>query len=130
MTSPSEAQMLNDLLGFLQEAGEIALEKQEGIEKIMKGDRTTVTEVDLEISQMFHAILGTYSEDPDHLLIDEETAQQFGTPEEVLGDNKYTWILDPIDGTTPFAWGRDLYGITLGIAKDGKPWIGEHTSRL
>ena len=39
-------------------------------------------------------------------------------------DKGYTFIVDPIDGTTNFARGLSLSAISVGLLKDGKPYMG------
>ncbi len=39
-------------------------------------------------------------------------------------ENGYTFIVDPIDGTTNFARGLDMSTISVGLLKDAKPFIG------
>ena len=50
----------------------------------------------------------------DHNIIDEEAG---------VIDNKseYTWIIDPIDGTSNFASGVPLYGIMIGLLEEATP---------
>ncbi len=36
----------------------------------------------------------------------------------------YTWIVDPIDGTTNFSRGIPEIGISVALMKDGRPYIG------
>lgn len=37
--------------------------------------------------------------------------------------NRYTWVIDPIDGTKGFLRG-DQYAVAIGILRDGVPWGG------
>lgn len=39
-------------------------------------------------------------------------------------DNGYTFIVDPIDGTTNFSRGLSLSAISVGLLKNGEPYIG------
>ena len=39
-------------------------------------------------------------------------------------DEGYTFIVDPIDGTTNFSRGLDMSTISVGLLKDAKPFIG------
>lgn len=74
-----------------------------------------LTETDLEISKF---IVGKIREThPDHNFIDEEAG---------VIDNKsdYTWAIDPIDGTSNFANGVPLYGLMIGLLKEGVPVAG------
>lgn len=80
------------------------------------GDNNQVlTETDLEIGKTL--IEKIQKEYPEHNIIDEEAG---------VIDNKsdFTWVIDPIDGTSNFANGIPLYGIMLGLLKDNEPVAG------
>jgi len=55
---------------------------------------------------------------PDHGLLGEEHA------DDIAADASYVWVLDPIDGTMNFASGLPLFGISIGLLKDGAPVVG------
>jgi myo-inositol-1(or 4)-monophosphatase len=80
-----------------------------------KADGSLVTQydkwADAELSDRIKAAF------PDHGLLTEEAAHQFpGTP--------WCWVIDPIDGTTNFARGVPLWGISLGLLYQGTPVFG------
>jgi myo-inositol-1(or 4)-monophosphatase len=54
---------------------------------------------------------------PEHSIIDEEA----GTFDR---HSAYTWVVDPIDGTSNFANGVQTYGIMIGLLKDDVPIAG------
>jgi fructose-1,6-bisphosphatase/inositol monophosphatase family enzyme len=116
-------ELLPKILKFLDEAGAYALEKQHTARRSVKVDNTLVTETDQAISKLAYDSFAEYYTQRDHLLIDEETVMHLGSPDEVLGKATYTWVLDPIDGTVPYAWGRSTWAVSMGILKDLKPWI-------
>jgi myo-inositol-1(or 4)-monophosphatase len=39
-------------------------------------------------------------------------------------DKPYTWIIDPLDGTTNFAHGVPLFCVSVALAKDNEPILG------
>jgi myo-inositol-1(or 4)-monophosphatase len=39
-------------------------------------------------------------------------------------DQKYVWVIDPIDGTRAFITGRTTFCTLLGLLEDGKPVLG------
>ena len=107
----------NFITHVLQEASIIALShfgKVSGTTK--EGDNNQVlTQTDLAIGQyIISKIKEVY---PDHNIIDEEAG---------VIDNKseYTWIIDPIDGTSNFASGVPLYGIMIGLLEEATPIAG------
>jgi len=48
--------------------------------------------------------------------------------EELGGDpahrSGYQWIIDPLDGTTPYAAGSPLYGVLIALMRDAEPIVG------
>lgn len=102
---------------LLLQASSIANEyfgKVEGITK--QGDNNQVlTKADLAIGSFL--IQEIEKQFPTHNIIDEETG----------GKDKqspYTWVIDPIDGTSNFASGIATYGIYVGLLHEGVPVAG------
>lgn len=54
---------------------------------------------------------------PEHGVLSEEVAH-------IFPDQDWCWIIDPIDGTTNFARGLPLWGISLGLLYQGTPVFG------
>jgi len=46
-----------------------------------------------------------------------------GTVEQAR-EQEYTWIIDPLDGTTNFLHGLPIFAISIALAKHGKPVLG------
>lgn len=42
----------------------------------------------------------------------------------ITPDQQYVWVVDPIDGTTNFIYQLNLSCISIGLLKDGKPYLG------
>lgn len=124
MSEALAAELMPKLRAFMELAGTLALKNQSEISKSFKADNTLVTETDKAISQMAWDTFDSYFASKDHILIDEESIDTTGTPVETLGTATYTWVIDPIDGTVPYAWGRLNWGISLGVLKNQKPWLG------
>lgn len=79
-------------------------------------DRNQVlTETDLAISKfLIDKIREVF---PAHNIIDEEAG--------IIDNNsEYTWVIDPIDGTSNFARGIPLYGIMVGLMRGDSPAVG------
>lgn len=80
-----------------------------------KGDKTPVTQADREAERAMRAmILQTYAH---HGVIGEE----FGITNE---GSEYTWVLDPIDGTSSFMIGRPIFGTLISLTQKGVPILG------
>jgi myo-inositol-1(or 4)-monophosphatase len=80
-----------------------------------KSDGSLVTQsdrwADHEIKQ---SILAAF---PDHAVLSEEDFHLFTNAD-------WTWVIDPIDGTTNFARGLPLWGISIGLLYRGQPVFG------
>jgi histidinol phosphatase-like enzyme (inositol monophosphatase family) len=112
---------LQTLLAFAHElawqAGKITLRHfQSGVAVDRKADESPVTVADREAeSYLRAAILARY---PDHAILGEEEGSSGAE------DARYRWILDPIDGTKSFIRGVPLYGVMVGLLREGEPLIG------
>jgi myo-inositol-1(or 4)-monophosphatase len=80
------------------------------------GDNNQVlTETDLEIGRLI--ISEIKKEYASYNIIDEEAG--------VIDNNsEYTWVVDPIDGTSNFANSLPMYGIMIGLLQGDKPIAG------
>lgn len=83
--------------------------------EIAKDDDTPVTIADREIERIIRAEIE--EKFPTHGIIGEE----FGVKE---AKSDFTWILDPIDGTSSFIIGRPLFGTLIALANQGKTILG------
>jgi myo-inositol-1(or 4)-monophosphatase len=98
-------------------AAQIALEHHGKVTASTKpGDNNQVlTEADLAIGQyILQQLQQTY---PTHNSIDEEAGV-------VDNGSDYTWVVDPVDGTSNFAAGLPHYGILLGLLHHGTAVAG------
>ncbi len=81
----------------------------------IKPDASFVTDTDKAVeARMREMIESTY---PDHGILGEEF-------ENTNLDAEFVWVLDPIDGTAPFIAGIPVYGTLIGLAWQGKPYVG------
>ncbi len=101
----------------LKEVSEIANEKFGKVSGTTKtGDNNQVlTEADLEIGK--HIISAIEKEFPNHNIIDEEAGV-------IDKKSDFTWVVDPIDGTSNFVNGISLYGIMFGLLEKDNPIAG------
>jgi len=119
------AAMLQTIEESLIAAGHLARKNQESATHEQKADKSIVTTGDLAVSAMLAEKLQPWLEQPGHVWVDEERLHLIGTPAEVLGGQyEYVWVSDPIDGTAPYANGRNTWGTILGVIKDSQPWLG------
>lgn len=77
-------------------------------------DFDPVTEADRAAEETIRSLIrDTY---PDHGIIGEEQ-------EDVAG-GRYTWVIDPIDGTRSFIAGFPTWGTLIALGLDGRPVVG------
>ncbi len=80
-----------------------------------KLDGSLVTQSDQWADQEIReAIISAF---PTHGVLSEEG-------EHVFPDNEWCWIIDPLDGTTNFARGIPIWGISMGLLYQGTPVFG------
>ena len=82
-----------------------------------KTDESPVTFVDREAERQMRALIEARY--PEHGIFGEE----FGVKPAGNG-SRFTWILDPIDGTKSFITGKPLYTTLVCLAIDGSPAVG------
>jgi len=110
---------LEEILSFANHladaAGPIALRYfRTPLEVVTKADESPVTRADREIE---HALRGLIRERfPVHGVIGEEEGGSAGA--------RYTWVLDPIDGTKSFVTGCPLFGTLIGFLAGDHPLVG------
>ncbi len=100
---------------LLLEAGRIALSYFESTTSEHKSDYSLVTPADRAVEEYLRAQL----EKDGAILIGEESADgwtQTAIDEALAGT---TWIVDPIDGTAPYANHLPTWGISLGLMERG-----------
>ena len=87
----------------------------EGFDPVTAADKGAETAIRAVIAEKF----------PEHAVIGEE----WGT----TGEHRFSWIIDPVDGTRAFISGAPVWGTLIGFAVDGvavaglmsQPFIGE-----
>ncbi len=110
--------MLNFAIETAREAGNILLEKYgKKIDVSKKGDINLVTEADLASEK--HIIERIKIQHPTHSILAEESGEAV-----TIGDSKWKWIIDPLDGTTNFAHSYPCFCVTLAIEYQGEIVIG------
>jgi myo-inositol-1(or 4)-monophosphatase len=106
---------LDELRLWVREAGMLARQYFNRVEAHRKADRSLVTEADLAIERLVvERIAKRY---PQHGIIGEEQTRQD------LG-REFLWALDPLDGTASFVAGLPMWGVSLGLLRDGLPYLG------
>ncbi len=104
--------MLNIAIRAVRAAGNVIIrhiDRVYDLEINQKSKNDFVTEVDRKAeSVIIDTILKAY---PSHAIIAEESGTQ--------GDNEYTWIIDPLDGTTNYLHGFPQYAVSIAVTHKG-----------
>jgi myo-inositol-1(or 4)-monophosphatase len=78
-----------------------------------KGPNDYVSEVDRAAENaIIQILLEAY---PGHAILAEESGREHGAKH-----SEYTWIIDPLDGTTNFLHGFPVYAVSIGLAYRGQ----------
>jgi myo-inositol-1(or 4)-monophosphatase len=128
LISPTD--LLDCAFKSVNAASEIACASRQAHRALVsfKGERNLVTDTDIAAER---AIIDCIKERfPDHKILAEESAQ---TLEPGSYGEGYTWVIDPIDGTTNFAHGHFHVGISVACTYNGEsiaaavaaPFLGE-----
>ena len=102
------------IIQTLQEAGAAALSyyQKVGVKYHKKFQGDVVTEADLASNTIIrNAIKRAF---PEHSILSEETGV------EGMHSSEYMWIVDPLDGTRSFAHQTPLWGVMVGLARNGE----------
>lgn len=77
-----------------------------------KWDGTIVTEADLDVDGYVQTAV--QARFPDHDIMSEEASL-------IYHGTEYTWVIDPLDGTTNFSDGLPIWGISIALLHQGRP---------
>ncbi|NNE98347.1 MAG: inositol monophosphatase [Pyrinomonadaceae bacterium] len=101
--------MLNFAIETARQAGNILLEKfDKKIAISKKGEIDLVTEADLASEKFIIDRIKT--QHPLHSILAEESGEAV-----LIGDGKWKWIIDPLDGTTNYAHGYPCFCVTIAL---------------
>lgn len=111
--------MLLNAISWARQAGEIQLDnfRHDSIGTEIKSSRADiVTEVDNICEELIiHNIKEVY---PTHSIIAEESGRN------LVPGSEYTWIIDPLDGTTNYHAGLPFFSVSIAICHKGEVIAG------
>ena len=109
-------QILETAIQAAREAGRVLVERLTDEREVrVKGLRDIVTDADMAAEQ---AVIQTiHARFPDHALLSEEGNNS-------SGDAPYTWIVDPLDGTTNYSRRLPIFSVSVGLLHEGQPAAG------
>jgi myo-inositol-1(or 4)-monophosphatase len=112
-------EMLQTAVEAAQQAGQVILKNYLTRHDItFKGHRDIVTEADTAAQAVVINLIRERF--PDHAIISEE-----GENDVVSGKTgDYTWVVDPLDGTTNYSRRVPVFSVSIGLLKGGEPLVG------
>lgn len=120
-----EKEFLQRMFKIVREGGRLALDLMHNSEPTIKPDNSVLTKADMAVSSLIRSEIQDLLSTGGHILIDEEDAQGFQSFDQAfLEKTPYVWVIDPIDGTRSFANRIPFFGISIGILKNLRPWLG------
>ncbi len=105
----------NLAIELAKEAGNIILEISNNgdLKTKEKGLKDVLTIADTTSEEMI--INGIKNHFPNDTIIAEESGNY------KIGNNEYSWAVDPLDGTSNYSRGIPFYCVSIGYMRDGKP---------
>lgn len=104
--------MLNIAVKAARRAGSIIMRASDNLDALTvrhKSLNDLVSEVDRAAEDAILDVLRTAY--PDHAILAEESG--------AAGQSEYTWIIDPLDGTTNFLHGFPVYAVSIAMSHKG-----------
>ena len=113
------------MTSFVFEAGRMAVKTMGDGQASLKKDNSVITKADKDISKLAKEMLRDLTLTSQHIIIEEEDPDNGDyLRDDVLRQVPYLWLIDPVDGSRNYALGMPNFGISIGIMKDLKPWMG------
>jgi len=103
------------VLGALDDLGDVLLDASGDVAATSKTDGTPVTALDHAVDERLAAVI--HRALPGHGILSEER-------DTVAPDTEWTWIIDPIDGTSNFIAGLPWWCVSAALAFQGVPVLG------
>ena len=108
--------MLQTAVEAAWRAGQVIVERYPaGHTLTVKGYRDIVTEADTAAEAVILELVRARF--PDHAILSEEAGG------DGIGDG-YTWVVDPLDGTTNYAHRLPVFSVSIGVLQGGEPLVG------
>jgi myo-inositol-1(or 4)-monophosphatase len=117
MNSTSDYQPFREFAaGLAAECGQLAAASFGLHNARRKSDGTLVTKTDEQIDRLISVRIGNTF--PGHAILSEEQATLYDPTFE------FTWVVDPVDGTTNFTHGMPIWGVSIALLHSGRPVVG------
>ena len=116
MSNVMKKKMLEVAIEAAWGAGRVIVEQYPKDARVtIKGYRDLVTETDIAVEKGILDLIRIHF--PDHTIVSEEA-------EDSEIGRGYTWIVDPLDGTTNYIYHHPVFAVSIGILEGGEPLIG------
>ena len=106
------------LLDITKRSGKIAMDNRDNMVVNKKSDGSPVSNADIEISNFINKSLS--AKYPDIKILCEENVLSFKERE----NEKYIWIIDPIDGTRDYIKGLEEWTINIALVENDEVIVG------
>jgi myo-inositol-1(or 4)-monophosphatase len=108
--------LVNIAVRAARRAGEVIVRGMNRLHRLevrSKGQNDFVSEIDLQAEAEIIEIIRKHY--PDHAILAEESGQSADK-----GQAEFTWIIDPLDGTTNFLHGFPQFAVSIGVQRRGR----------
>ena len=105
--------MVNIAIRAARRAGELMIRQLNQLETLQVTEKSRnefVTQVDRVAEAAIIEVI--HDHHPDHAILAEESGGQ--------GDSEFTWIIDPLDGTTNYVHGFPVFSVSIAVAHRGE----------
>lgn len=109
--------LLNVAVMAAHSGGDSLIRSMNKLDKIkveQKGRNDFVSEADRKAEEAVISVIKKHY--PDHAILAEESGAQ--------GDSEYTWVIDPLDGTTNYLHRFPVFCVSVGLLYKGRPEHG------
>jgi myo-inositol-1(or 4)-monophosphatase len=108
--------LLEIALEAARQAGDVLLARRgEDHDVERKGYRDVVTAADRAAEESVLSVIEARF--PDHAILSEEAGA-------IAGAAPYTWVIDPLDGTTNYSRGHPTFSVSIGVLHRETPLVG------
>jgi myo-inositol-1(or 4)-monophosphatase len=111
-----EEEILQVAIAAAKRAGKILLFHYdcEGLERILKEDQSFVTKADKEAETAIVEEIRAHF--PEHGIVGEEGGER-------VSNSEYSWVIDPLDGTSNFINWIPLFAVSIAVLHKGEPVV-------
>jgi len=103
-----KSEFLSFAIKTAKEAGKIQMSYFGNISSLEKKSTNIDLLTNADIESERHIIKSIQKKFPSHSILSEESGK-------ISNDNKYTWVIDPLDGTTNFTHNLPIFAVSIGL---------------